>query len=198
MFAMITWYNKGYIKGYFYNEGYLRTSSKEFNLNDLENLMVHLTNDAVQVNDEDYGKFEMANKLSFSDFQKFLDTYHEEKSIDFKRDLLPQIRSIIADTMKAVSGKIDPNMRSNTFEIFGYDFMIDEDFKIYLIEVNTNPWLDQWWPLLSRVIRSMLENSLLIWLDPMFSPPDGFLSKKSINHDFWKTNRFELIFMLDP
>ena len=46
---MMTWYNKGNIKGYFYNEGYFRTSSKEFNLNDLENLMVHLTNDAVQV-----------------------------------------------------------------------------------------------------------------------------------------------------
>ena len=136
----------------------------------------------------------MANKLSFSDFQKFLDTFHGEKWIDFKRDLLPQIRSIIADTMKAVSGKIDPNMRSNTFEIFGYDFMIDEDFKIYLIEVNTNPCLDQWCPLLSRVIRSMLENALMIWLDPMFIPPEGFLSKKSINHDFWKTNRFELIF----
>ena len=27
-------------------------------------------------------------------------------------------------------------------KIFGLDFMIDEDFKVYLIEVNTNPCME--------------------------------------------------------
>lgn len=30
--------------------------------------MIHLTNDAVQKHSEDYGKYESANKLSFTDF----------------------------------------------------------------------------------------------------------------------------------
>ena len=47
-YALITWYNEGYVKGYYYNIGYLRTSWKEFTLDNLENTMVHLTNDAVQ------------------------------------------------------------------------------------------------------------------------------------------------------
>jgi len=34
-------------RGYFFKEGYLRTSSREFNINDLENRYVHLTNDAI-------------------------------------------------------------------------------------------------------------------------------------------------------
>ena len=142
IFSMITCC-EGYNKGYFYNEGYIRTSSKEFTLDNLDNIMVHLTNDAIQVHDEDYGKFEMANKLSFDDFQKYLDYDFSHLSIDFKRDLLPQIRSIVTDTMRASHKLIDPYERSNTFEIFGYDFMIDQDFKIYLIEVNTNPCLEQ-------------------------------------------------------
>lgn len=90
-------------------------------------------------NDDDYGKYELANKLSYDDFQKYLDTHYNDLSIDFKRDLLSQIRMIITDSMRAVYKKIDPYQRSNTFEILGYDFMIDEDFKIYLIEANTNP-----------------------------------------------------------
>lgn len=29
--------------------------------------------------------------------------------------------------------------RKNTYEVFGYDFMIDENYKAWLIEVNSSP-----------------------------------------------------------
>ena len=135
-YALITCFNEGYVKGYYYNVGYLRTSWKEFTLDNLENTMIHLTNDAVQKHDDDYGKYELANKLSYDDFQKYLDIHYGELSIDFKRDLLSQIRLIITDSMRAVYGKIDPYQRSNTFEILGYDFMIDEDLKWKVLNRN--------------------------------------------------------------
>ena len=40
----------GRIKGYWYQDGYVRTSSSMFNLNELDDPMIHLTNDAVQKN----------------------------------------------------------------------------------------------------------------------------------------------------
>ena len=43
---MITHIN-GTTKAYFYEDGYLRTSCREFQLDDLTDLFVHLTNDAV-------------------------------------------------------------------------------------------------------------------------------------------------------
>ena len=82
----------GIVKGYFYEEGYIRTSSKEFTLNNLDNKFVHLTNDAIQKNDDEYGKYESGNKLSFSEFQKYLDDNYNCLNINFKRDLLPQIK----------------------------------------------------------------------------------------------------------
>ena len=36
---------------------------------------------------------------------------------------------------------VNPNNRKNHFEFFGYDFMIDEDLRVWLIEVNTNPYI---------------------------------------------------------
>ena len=50
--------------------------------------------------------------------------------------------------MKAVSLKIDNRKKANKFELFGYDFMLDDHQKAYLIEVNTNPCLDLAAPLL--------------------------------------------------
>jgi hypothetical protein len=77
----------------------------------------------------------------------------------------------VADSFRAVYGKIDPFKRKHCFEIFGYDFMIDEDFKIYLIEVNTNPCLETSCPLLARIISEMIDNSFRITIDPIFSAP---------------------------
>ena len=45
-------------------------------------------------------------------------------------------------------------------KIFGLDFMIDDDFKMYLIEVNTNPCLETSTTLLARLIPNMVENAL--------------------------------------
>jgi Tubulin-tyrosine ligase family len=45
---------------YIFKEGYIRTSSTAFDLND-ENPFVHLTNNAVQKFAKDYGTFESGN-----------------------------------------------------------------------------------------------------------------------------------------
>ena len=48
------------------------------------------------------------------------------------------------------------NKKEFSFEIFGLDFLIDEGFKVWLIEANTNPCLELACPLLGRIIPSML------------------------------------------
>jgi hypothetical protein len=48
--------SNGIKKGYWYKEGYVRTTSSEYTLK-FSSGAVHLTNDAVQKNLPDYGKF---------------------------------------------------------------------------------------------------------------------------------------------
>lgn len=53
---------------YLFNEGYLRTSSSEYSV-DNDNLFVHLTNNCLQVLDKStYGLHEKGNTVSFKQF----------------------------------------------------------------------------------------------------------------------------------
>lgn len=45
-------------------------------------------------------------------------------------------------TALSVKKKINRLDRLFCFEIFGYDFMLDENGKLWLIEVNTNPCIE--------------------------------------------------------
>jgi len=58
------------------------------------------------------------------------------------------MKKIAKLSINSVYGLIDSNKMIILLKlfminkIFGLDFMIDEDFKVYLIEVNTNPSLE--------------------------------------------------------
>ena len=54
----------GRIQGYFYQDGYIRTTSYKYT-NKNNNPYVHLTNDAVQKHCKEYGKYEKGNKVSY-------------------------------------------------------------------------------------------------------------------------------------
>jgi len=72
--------------------------------------------------------------------------------------------------------------------------MIADDFKVFLIEVNTNPCLELSSPLLARLIPCMLENAMRIVADPLFPPPEGYSQKKQVVNDVCPENKFDLIF----
>jgi hypothetical protein len=72
--------------------------------------------------------------------------------------------------------------------------MFDDDFKVYLIEVNTNPCLELGCPLLARLIPTMVENALRLVVDPLFPAPENWSQKKCVVNDICPENKFELIF----
>jgi tubulin polyglutamylase TTLL1 len=66
------------------------------------------------------------------------------------------MRTIAATAIKSSWVSINPRHKDKNFELFGLDFMIDEHFKPWLIEVNTNPCLEMSSPVLERIIPYMV------------------------------------------
>ncbi|CAD8137006.1 unnamed protein product [Paramecium pentaurelia] len=187
------------IRAYWYEEGYIRTSSEEFDIKDVSNQYVHLTNDAIQKYSEAYGKYENGNKLSFAEFQRYLDKWHSNEHLNFYKDLYPQLKIITLNAIKSVYHKIEPYKRNYNFEIFGLDFMIDEKFQPYLIEINTNPCLELSSPLLGRIIPAMVENAFRLSIDTLIPPPEQSQWPPNKKHllfydNMLENNRFQLIF----
>ena len=80
------------------------------------------------------------------------------------------MRDLVAISIRSTNN-FRNSSKEHTFEILGYDFMIDEDLHPWLIEINTNPCLETSCEILSDIIPSMLENSIKIAVDPVFKPP---------------------------
>jgi hypothetical protein len=80
------------------------------------------------------------------------------------------MKDIIIDSFLSVRHKMNPNKRKNCFELFGFDFLVDEDFRVWLIEINTNPFLGcpnkDMEVLVPRMINEMIE----IVVDPKCAP----------------------------
>jgi hypothetical protein len=185
----------GCFKGYWYEEGYVRTASAEFSTKASKDPLIHLTNDAIQKFTPDYGKFEKANKLSYAELDKYLDANYPRKTSLFEK-ILPRMKHFGTEAVRATYAVLDPARRRNNFELLGLDFMIDEDFQPWLIEVNTNPCLELCCPHLQRIIPAVVENVFRLCLDPLFPPPEQWPSNRKpfLSDDPLAENRFEIVF----
>ena len=125
---------------YFYKSGYIRTASSNYDLQNRNNY-VHLTNQCLQIKDkENYGTHEEGNTLSFQELQEYIDA-NTSHGLNIEEHLLPRMMDMCIDTFLSVRHELNPERRPNVFELFGFDFLLDEDFRVWLIECNTNPYL---------------------------------------------------------
>jgi hypothetical protein len=67
-----------------------------------------------------------------------------------------------------VRKKINQYDRKSCFEIFGYDFIFDSDYNPWLIEINTNPSMEESNKLLKSYLPRMIDDALKLSVDMIF------------------------------
>lgn len=80
------------------------------------------------------------------------------------------MKDIIIDTFMAARNSMNPSRRKNCFELFGYDFLIDEDMRLWLIEINTNPYFGSPSQYVADLLPKLLDDCFAIVLDPIYPP----------------------------
>ncbi|XP_053408052.1 tubulin--tyrosine ligase-like [Mercenaria mercenaria] len=148
---------------YLFKEGVLRTSSEPYDPDDLSKITSHLTNHCLQKErSTNYGRYEDGNEMFFDEFNRYLMDKH---GTTMEASILPQIKDIIKRCFFLVKEKINTNgLGYVCFQLFGFDFLLDEKMKVWLIEVNGAPACAQY--LLPDMARSIVHTAI----DPVFPP----------------------------
>jgi len=151
---------------YFYKDCYLRFSSTPFDLTDLrsdEATYRHLCNNSIQHNGDKFGQ-DAWNEACMWDSDQFKDYLEKEGKPDAWKDLIyPQMMDIAVKISKCCQEEVI--QRKNTFELFGADFILDENMRPWCIEVNSSPSMDTSTPATAKVVGSALSDMLKLVVD---------------------------------
>lgn len=182
-FVLVTNFPGECLRAYFFKDAYVRTSSKKYSLVSLSDREAHLTNDAIQNKSKTYGKFEDGNKLSFAEWQTTIlrDYPHASPNI-VEEKFRPEIMRLSKISIAAAAKDLQKTKINRSFELLGYDYMVDDTFRVNLIEINSNPCLEFVCPLLVDIISSLLENVVKLALDSQLLPPRKN-SRTSVCHE---------------
>lgn len=163
---------------WFYKESYLRFSSQQFNLQNYHE-SVHLTNHAIQKkysnsnvrddrlpvvrfvlkylhHDTNCLRFDQENMWDCHTFQAYLRQIGKFEM--WPERIYPGMQRAIIGTMLACQDNMD--RRPNTFELYGADFMISEDFYPWLIEINASPDLAPSTSVTARLCPQAVEDTV--------------------------------------
>lgn len=118
-YTLITAFN-GKIKAYWYKEGYIRTTSERYNLDNLGSRAQHITNDSVQRFSKNYGKGEFGNKLTFEQLNEYLSNNHplsSQYNDVFYSVVYPKMKNIARDCIRGTYSKLNPENKFPNFQV---------------------------------------------------------------------------------
>ncbi|CAK0860068.1 unnamed protein product [Prorocentrum cordatum] len=157
------------LEAYMFSECYLRLCNETYDMNDLANRQRHLTNWAINKHGNHAAEGAIA---SLSELQDILRTA-TGASGHWKEHLQPQLQGIVLQCLHSVRHSVVT--RPQSFELYGFDFLIGEDLRPWLLEVNLSPACEARAPWLASMMSRMATRlaELLVGEGPF--EPDGVM-----------------------
>merc|ERR1712100_157216 len=117
---------------WFYQDCYLRFSFADYDPSKLKNRYAHLTNNSISKNAADFEERcdeTMWHSESFQEHLAGLKIEHDGRHIEdpWLQVVQPKMKDIVLKSLEAVQDVVQA--RTNSFQLFGYDFMVSEDLE---------------------------------------------------------------------
>ncbi len=142
---------------YLNRAGFARFSQFKFSMNpdEIDNNYIHLTNVAIQKTTIEYAENDKGCKWDLRQLKLYMLSLYSQEEVDSCFTLIEELilRSLFAVQKVIIQDK-------HCFEMYGYDILIDEDLKPWLLEVNASPSLtadtQEDYDLKTKILNDML------------------------------------------
>ena len=123
------------LRAFVYKEGLARFATEIYNVGK-ENVYSQLTNATLNKHGRNW-----SNDFKWKLSDLLLEIEHRFKqSAD---EIFKMIVDVVAKTLAFIQPTMSPNQRTSVinpfFELYGFDLLLDRDFQMWLLEINTNP-----------------------------------------------------------
>jgi len=150
---------------WYFGECYVRLAATNYDTDDIGNTMSHLTNNAVACHhaqfdaDDEYWRC-MWDEDTYAKFLK--KTYRKDA---WQHTVLPAMKRCVVSTLQSVQDSCASSRNSHScFELLGFDFMVDDELKVWLLEVNLSPSMDYSTSITRRMVPEVLGDTIKVVL----------------------------------
>uniref|UniRef100_A0A8C5M3P0 Tubulin--tyrosine ligase-like protein 5 n=1 Tax=Leptobrachium leishanense TaxID=445787 RepID=A0A8C5M3P0_9ANUR len=186
LYVLVTSYSPLVI--YLYQDGLTRFATEKYQPtgDSLRNKFMHLTNTSVNkksskyVNSDDQEVEDHGNLWSLSALLRYLKESGKDTAFLLRKieDII--IKTIIsAEKSHVAPPESYPPHKNNSFELYGFDILIDDTLKPWLLEVNESPALSYDNPMSFKIKTHLLADTLTLvgveWLSNSGTPEDSEL-----------------------
>ena len=161
-FALVDWN----LNVFFCREGHLKASSLVYDINNI-NKFIHITNHSFQKKSNKFEQFECGNEISYNEFKNFL--MEEKIPLENFTKIINRMKFLVELSFKAVGEKLFKTSKVLSFELFGYDFIIDNEYNPWILEINNNPGLSISSPVIEKIIPRMMDDAFRLTIDKIFN-----------------------------
>ncbi|XP_022081053.1 tubulin monoglycylase TTLL3-like isoform X2 [Acanthaster planci] len=149
---------------WWYQSSYLRFCTQPFSLDNLESA-IHLSNFSVQKNFENAATRSAMlpdeNMWTSEEFQQYL---RGRGCGNVWQDCIyPGMKRAVIAALQCTQDVVE--MRKNSFELYGADFMLTEDFQPWLLEINSSPAMGATTEITEQLCHDVIEDTMKVVLD---------------------------------
>ncbi|KAL0894533.1 hypothetical protein ABMA27_013110 [Loxostege sticticalis] len=147
-----------------YKDCYLKFSSQKYSLKNYHEA-IHLTNYAVQRNYKNcegrHAELPQNNMWDSEMYKHYLKKIGKRKLWD--RVIYPGMKKSIVGIMLSCQDSLTTS--KNRFELYGCDFILDKDYKPWLIEINSCPDMRNSTPITAKICPAVLADIIKVVVD---------------------------------
>ena len=170
---------------YLFDTPYIRFGAEEFHLDDFKNIFSQLTGNSIAKHSEKFENSEIEGDMWETD--QFRDYLKEKFGKDCWPEIQEKIKKIVIYSLVCAKHKLIN--RPNSYEVLGFDIMIDELLNVYLIEINLSPDWTYSTKVTEKLIKIASEDMIKVAIDVAQEKLKPVEERKDVD-----TGRFKLIY----